>query len=68
MAETFQFIKGNPHQGEVFIKIANNQTWLNDRYTICEILVRSKKSKREFPLTPKVLNKFEWEGSSLSLS
>jgi hypothetical protein len=31
----------------------------NDRY--CEIL----EALKEFPLTPKVLNKFEWEGSSI---
>ena len=50
--------QGQSSQGEVFIKIANNQT-ANDRY--CEILDALK----EFPLTPKVLNKFEWEGSSI---
>ena len=50
--------QGQSSQGEVFIKIANNQT-ANDRY--CEILDALK----EFPLTPNVLNKFEWEGSSI---
>lgn len=50
--------QGQSSQGEVFIKIANIQT-ANDRY--CEIL----EALKEFPLTPKVLNKFEWEGSSV---
>lgn len=50
--------QGQSFQGEVFIKIANNQT-ANDRY--CEIL----EALKEFPLTPNVLNKFEWEGSSI---
>ena len=50
--------QGQSSQGEVFIKIANIQT-ANDRY--CEIL----EALKEFPLTPKVLNKFEWEGSSI---
>lgn len=50
--------QGQSSQGEVFIKIANIQT-ANDRY--CEIL----EALKEFPLTPNVLNKFEWEGSSI---
>ena len=50
--------QGQSSQREVFIKIANIQT-ANDRY--CEIL----EALKEFPLTPNVLNKFEWEGSSI---
>ncbi|MEQ1292476.1 hypothetical protein ABLT44_15760 [Acinetobacter johnsonii] len=50
--------QGQSSQGEVSIKIANIQT-ANDRY--CNIL----EALKEFPLTPNVLNKFEWEGSSI---
>lgn len=49
--------QGESSQGAVFVKIAKNFS-VNDRY--CEIL----EALTDFPLTPKVLNKFEWEGSS----
>ncbi|AYA02500.1 aminoglycoside phosphotransferase family protein [Acinetobacter sp. WCHAc010034] len=50
--------QGESSQGAVFVKIAKNFT-ANDR--CCEIL----EALTDFPLTPKVLNKFEWEGSSV---
>ena len=50
--------QGHSSQGEVFIKITNNQT-VNERcYEILEAL-------NEFPLTPKVCKRFEWGDSSV---
>lgn len=50
--------QGHFFQEEVFIKIAKNQA-ANDRYY--EIL----EALKDFALTPKVLNKFEWDDSSV---
>ncbi|RKG43751.1 MULTISPECIES: phosphotransferase family protein [Acinetobacter] len=50
--------QGQFFQEKVFIKIAKNRE-ANDRY--CEIL----EALKNFALTPKVLNKFEWDGSSV---
>lgn len=50
--------QGQSSQGKVFIKIANNQTANERYYEILEAL-------KEFPLTPKVFNKFEWGNCSV---
>ena len=50
--------QGYSPQGEVFIKITENKT-ANDRYF--EIL----EALTDFPLTPNVLDQFEWKGLSV---
>ena len=54
----FSVYQGQSSQGEVFIKIANNQTANERYYEILEAL-------KDFPLTPKVFSKFEWGDSSV---